>query len=122
MASLTQLQALPQYLVPQHFLSRVIGLLVKINNEKIKNWAIDHFIRRYGVDMRDAVEPNPHRYADFNSFFTRRLRPETRPIVPGDLTIACPADGIVSEFGHIQDTILLQAKKHEYSLVELLGD
>lgn len=121
MISLTQLQILPQYIVPQHGLSRFIGSLINIKNNKIKNWAIDKFIERYKVNMADAIETNPHNYSDFNSFFTRHLRPETRPIIAGDKTLACPCDGQLSEFGHINDKTILQAKHHDYSVKELLG-
>jgi phosphatidylserine decarboxylase len=119
--ALPSLPVLPQYLIPQHGLSRLVGTLINSRQEKFKNWIIDWFIKKYRVEMQDAVENDPHRYPDFNSFFTRHLRPETRPIIAGKNTIACPTDGTLSEFGAIQEASLLQAKQHRYSLIELLG-
>ena len=121
MISCNQLQAISQYIIPQHGLSRLIGSIINSRQEKFKNYLIDMFIKRYNVDMRDAIETNPHAYPDFNSFFTRKLRPETRPIISGENTIASPADGLISEFGPINESMILQAKNHNYSVVDLLG-
>lgn len=121
MSSCNQLQVFSQYIIPQHGLSRIIGSIINSRQEKFKNYLIDFFIKRYQVDMRDAIETNPHAYPDFNSFFTRKLRPETRPVVQGENTIACPADGLISEFGTINESMLLQAKNHQYSITDILG-
>lgn len=121
MTSCNQLQVISQYIIPQHGLSRLIGSIINSRQEKFKNYLIDSFIKRYNVDMRDAIETNPHSYPDFNSFFTRKLRPETRPIIGGENTIACPADGLISEFGTINESMILQAKNHQYTVADLLG-
>jgi phosphatidylserine decarboxylase len=121
MISCNQLQVFSQYIIPQHGLSRFVGSIINSRQEKFKNYLIDFFIKRYNVDMRDAIEPNPHVYPDFNSFFTRKLRPETRPIIDGENTIACPADGLISEYGAINESMILQAKNHEYSIADILG-
>jgi phosphatidylserine decarboxylase len=71
--------------------------------------------------MSEALQPNLDVYPDFNSFFTRALRPETRPIAQGAGQICCPSDGAISQLGDIQRQQIFQAKGHSYSLVELLG-
>ncbi len=121
MNSCEQLQVISQYLIPQHGLSRIVGAIIKSRREKFKNYLIDFFINRYKIDMSDAIENNPHAYPDFNSFFTRKLRSETRPIIGGENTIACPVDGIISEFGTINDNTIIQAKNHNYTIDNLLG-
>lgn len=110
-----------QYLVPQHALSRLAGRVANSRKPKFKNWLIDTFIQHYGVDMRCATQTDPHAYPDFNSFFTRTLRPETRPIAQQTQAIACPVDGIVSQVGIADAHNLLQAKGSTYDTQRLLG-
>ncbi len=114
-------KTLPQYLLPQHAISRLTLGLTRIRSPIFKNAFIRWFIHQYNVDMSLAVEPEPTRYETFNDFFTRALRPETRPIASGAGDIACPVDGAVSELGAVADDAIVQAKGHRYSLTELLG-
>jgi len=71
--------------------------------------------------MSESLEPDPNAYSDFNSFFTRALRAEARPVVQEAGQICLPADGAISQLGDIQGEQIFQAKGHTYSLVELLG-
>jgi phosphatidylserine decarboxylase len=77
------------------------------------------FVGRYRVNMAEAAEPDPARYASFNDFFTRPLREGARPLAAAGL--ACPVDGAVSELGAIAGDALLQAKGHTYTTTALLG-
>lgn len=115
------LKTLPQYLLPQHFISRITLWLTRCKTTWFKNAFIHWFIRHYQVDMSQALEPTPEKYQHFNAFFTRALRPGVRPLVGGAQAIACPADGAVSQLGSINDDHVFQAKGHNYSLTELLG-
>lgn len=108
-----------QYLLPQHLLSRLTGLLAESRWPLIKNTFIDIFIKRYNVDMSQALEQDPHAYACFNDFFTRALQDGARPVT--EQGIACPADGAVSQLGKIEDEKIFQAKGHHYTLTQLLG-
>ena len=119
--SYDRLHTLLQYLLPHHFLSRTIGLLTNNRTPWLKNWMIKKFIQVYGVDMQTALQPDPLQYADFNSFFTRVLKPGVRPIKSDANTIICPVDGCISQFGHIDNGQLIQAKGIKYSLHQLLG-
>jgi phosphatidylserine decarboxylase len=116
-----RLPVLAQYLIPHHALSRCVRWFTTCRQPAIKNYLIGRFIRHFSVDMSTAVNPDPHSYADFNAFFTRALKPELRPVVTQANEIACPVDGAVSQAGDIQSGQLLQAKGHQFSLVQLLG-
>lgn len=105
----------------QHILSRLAGKLAFCRIKWIKNTCIDWFIARYGVDMRQASEPSPHRYPHFNAFFTRALRHDARPIAQDDHAIISPADGKISQMGSVTHGHLLQAKGMTFSLMALLG-
>lgn len=116
-----KLKILCQYLAPQHTLSRFMGMLANCRWGWLKGLMIKIFVRLYQVDMTSAVEPQLENYATFNAFFTRRLKPEARPIVSGIHQIACPVDGFVSETGAIANGQLFQAKGFYYDLSSLLG-
>ena len=110
-----------QYIVPQHLLSRMVGAIAECQWPWVKNTFITKFIKQYGVNMAEAADPEPLNYANFNAFFTRALKEGARPITEGDNSIACPADGAISQLGEIKDGRIFQAKGQSYSLLELLG-
>ncbi len=110
-----------QRLVPQHGLSRLVGWLAASNAKPIKNTFISWFVKRYNVDMSLALEENPLAYSCFNDFFTRALKPDARPIDSNNQSIACPADGAISQLGKIESGRIFQAKGQDYSVLELLG-
>ena len=116
-----QLLTLPQYLVPHHALSRLVGSLAESEIESVKNFLISQFINIYKVNMNEALYPSPSAYKNFNEFFTRPLKAGARPIAKGDNSVVCPADGAISQFGNIKDGRIFQAKGHSFSAVELLG-
>jgi len=109
------------YLLPHHALSRIVQWGARCRHFPLQKSITRWFIRHYKVDMSEALQPDPVAYPDFNSFFTRALRPEARPIVQGSGQISCPADSAISQLGDIQVAHIFQAKGHTYSLVELLG-
>lgn len=110
-----------QHLVPQHLLSRLVGAIADSEWSWLKNTFITWFIKRYNVDMNEAADPEPTNYKSFNAFFTRQLRPEARDIVAENTSIACPADGAISQLGDIRQGRIFQAKGQTYSLSELVG-
>ncbi|RLT92155.1 archaetidylserine decarboxylase [Ketobacter sp.] len=118
-SALDRLKVLPQYCVPQHLLSRAVGLLAESRWPLIKNAFINFFVQRYDIDMSLAAEENPEAYATFNDFFTRALKDGVRPIA--DSGVVCPADGAVSQIGPIEEDRIFQAKGHHYTLTQLLG-
>lgn len=118
-SAMDRLKVLSQYLVPQHLLSRTLGLLAESRWPPLKNAFIDFFLKQYAIDMSQAAEPDPHAYPCFNDFFTRALHDGARPICADG--IACPADGAVSQLGKIDDERIFQAKGQHYTLTQLLG-
>lgn len=110
-----------QYLAPQHLLSRLAGKIAGARVPWIKNTLTNWFIRQYDIRMAEAAEPNPLAYASFNDFFTRALRDDVRPVCAEANAIACPADGSISQIGEISDGRIVQAKNHDYSVLELVG-
>ena len=110
-----------QHLLPQHGISRLVLGATRSRNPTFKNALIRLFMRGFKPDMRDAVVTEPTAYASFNEFFTRALRPGTRPVDSDPRAVVSPVDGTVSEAGLLSADRLLQAKGHEYSLRALLA-
>lgn len=114
-----RLFVLLQYLLPQRLLTSAAGALAR--GEFLAGLLIRLFIRRYRVDMSEALDPDPSSYRDFNEFFTRALKPGARPLAGEADSVLCPADGAVSELGAIYGERLLQAKGRHFELRDLLG-
>ena len=110
-----------QYPLPHHVISRFTHWLTRIRQPAIKNWMIRGFVKRFGVDMNEAADPDVTSYVSFNAFFTRPLRTDARPLTAGDKTLLCPVDGAVSQMGEIRDGRIFQAKGQDFSTLELLG-
>ena len=110
-----------QHLLPQHGISRLVLAVTRSRATAFKNLLIRLFVRGFRPDMRDAVLTEPTAYASFNEFFTRALRPGTRPVDADAGAIVSPVDGTVSEAGTLSADRLLQAKGHEYTLQALLA-
>jgi phosphatidylserine decarboxylase len=112
---------LPCYLLPPRLLTRLVYRLTRVRTPWFKDFLIRRFIAWFQVNMSEAAEPDPRRYADFNQFFTRALRTGARPLADGGHVLCCPVDGAVSQAGLLADDSLLQAKGRTFSLTRLLG-
>ena len=110
-----------QRITPQNTLSRLAGFVASSENDFVKRSMISWFVKKYRVDMSQALEEDPFAYANFNAFFTRALKPDARPIDTGEDSICCPADGSVSQIGNIEGERIFQAKGQSFSTLELLG-
>lgn len=75
------------------------------------------FVRRYGMDLTGCEKQS---FSSFNDFFTRRLRPDQRPIDLDPAAFISPCDGQLSVF-HLNSSRMFQIKGSRYSLPDLLG-
>ena len=114
-----RLAVLPQYMLPKKLLTQCMGKLASAQGGSATTAAIRWFIGRYGVNMAEAVNPDPASYSSFNEFFTRPLKPDARPLAQADYV--CPVDGAISQFGRIEKDQIFQAKGHHYSTTALVG-
>ena len=112
-------KVLPQYVLPKRSLTAFAGRVASRERGTTTTRLVRWFVRKYGVDLGEAVESDPAAYASFNDFFTRALKPGARPLARADLV--CPVDGTISQFGAIEHDQVLQAKGHRYSTTALVG-
>ena len=110
-----------QYLLPQHFLSRLVLRATRVRTPGVKNTLIARFVSSFRPEMSDARQPDALSYASFNEFFTRALRADARPVDSSSDIIVSPVDGTVSQIGRLDGSRLLQAKGHDYTLESLLA-
>src|SRR5688572_24235120 len=120
------------YVLPHRLLSSLARKLAYSHNRAVKQWLIDTVTRKFGVNLAEAANPDPTSYPTFNDFFTRALKPGARVPDADPRAILMPADGRISECGHIgraDEGVLhedaghvFQAKGHGFTTAELLGD
>ena len=117
-----RLSSLAQYPLPHRLLSSLAHRLAHSTTPWIKRQFIHTVLANFDVDLSEAADPDPDHYASFNAFFTRALRPGARVPDPDPNTLLLPADGKVSQCGRIEQGRIFQAKGHDYSAAELLGN
>lgn len=115
------LKAWPLYILPHHFISRLVFRLTRIQSPTLVPPAIRLFSKVFNVNLTEALYPDPASYSTFNAFFTRSLQPALRPIAAGNQVLVSPVDGRISQMGTVEAGQIFQAKGREYSAVELLG-
>lgn len=111
-----------QKIIPKHLLSRCLARLSHWRFKPFKNWAIRCFSAYYAVDLSESLITDINEFSCFNDFFIRKLKPGSRKLPQDQTAIASPADGFISELGHIESGKLIQAKGLNYSLRELFND
>lgn len=117
-----KLSSLAQYLLPHRLLSHLAYRLAHSKTPWIKHRFIHSILAHFDVNMAEAADPDPDNYESFNAFFTRALKPDARVADPDPFALVLPADGKVSQCGKIENGRIFQAKGHDYSAAELLGD
>ena len=111
-----------QYILPHHFLSRIVYALMRSEIVWLKNFLIHLISRIAGIDVSEALSPDPADYASFNAWFTRALKPGARTFDPDPQAFLSPCDGRISETGDLNENRILQAKGKEYTVQDLLAN
>jgi phosphatidylserine decarboxylase len=109
----------PQYILPQHLLSKMIFHLTRMEMDTKTHWLIKKFVDLYKIDMSIAEPSAIEEYSSFNEFFTRKLKADARPLAKAK--IISPVDGVISQMGDIKQQQLLQAKGNYFNLNDLFG-
>ena len=109
-----------QHIMPHHAVSRSAGSLASSEKRWLKDLMIRRFIDAYDVDMSEAAR-GIEEYRSFNDFFTRELKPGTRPLADAGQFVLSPADGAISQIGGIEHGRIFQAKGRHFTAAQLLG-
>lgn len=97
------------------WVSKVAGSFL---SSSASRFIIKSFIKKNSIDMTQYEDVEYH---DFNEFFTRRIRPELRPIDMDANKFISPCDGLLSSYRINQNTVI-PAKQSRYTIADLIGD
>lgn len=111
-----------QRLLPHKYINILAKILADCEIIFIKNFLIKCFVKRYQVNMQEAIESEPLAYKNFNEFFTRKLRTGTRNIEIDYSSILSVADGLIVNYGNVTQNILFNIKGAKLKLDDLLVD
>ena len=104
--------------LPSNVVSRLAGRLAR---SRASRPLIMPFARAFQIVLHEA-ERDVLSYDTLNEFFTRRLRPDARPVDRAKGVIVSPVDGRVSAHGCCAAGRMLQVKGHDFDLLDLLLD
>lgn len=90
-------------------------------NKRISSRKVLPFVMDYGLNADEFVKP-AWEFKNFNEFFARALKPEARPIAPGENVAVLPADGRHLAFPNVDTADGFYAKGAKFSLAELFGE
>lgn len=110
-----------QAAVPARALGRLVHRLARSRRPWLKNALIRAFTALFDIDEDEMSAAHPVDYPSWNAFFTRELRPGTRPVDPDAAAICSPADGTVQRAGRIAAGRMLQAKNMSFTPAALLS-
>jgi len=106
--------------VPRRSLTRFMGWFSRIENPLVRSASLAAF--RLFADDLGLHEARKTRFASLHDCFVRELKEGARPIDADPAVLVSPCDAVVGAAGRIEDGSLIQAKRHRYTLDELLLD
>lgn len=81
---------------------------------------IQHTIRELQINSDEFLEP-PEQFRSFNQFFTRRLKPESRPVATDDDILISPADGRILVYPELDAGQVIPIKGAVWRINDLLA-
>lgn len=101
------------------FLSRLTGWVATLNLPKALRMKLLHmYCKKYKVNVEEIAQPLES-FQTFNSFFTRALKINSRPIASASNQVISPVDGKILSLGNLEKGELIQAKSIHYTLSSL---
>lgn len=86
-------------------------------NTRLSAGLVSGFVRRNAIDLH-LYEPKI--YSSYNDFFTRKIRPQYRPIAKAENVLISPCDGKLSVYP-IHNDCSLCIKDTSYTVLQLVG-
>lgn len=106
--------------IPRHAVTRLVGWYSRLRSPVLARVSIA--VWQWFVDDLRLEEAAEDRFDSLHACFTRRLRPDARPLDPQRDVLISPCDGVVGAHGPLRGLEALQAKGFPYRIDDLLGD
>lgn len=90
----------------------------KYLDSKMSQRLIPGFVKKNDIDLSQYEECE---YPNFNEFFSRKIKPELRPIDRDENHLISPSDGYLSVY-RIEDGLVMPIKQSRYSVSDLVED
>ena len=108
-------------LLPRRLISRAVGDACERRlPEAVSRAVVGAWCRAYAVDLSE-VEPCPQPWESVDRFFTRALKPQSRPVEGEATELVSPADGMLQARGSVERGCRIVAKGKAYDVARLIG-
>ncbi len=106
-------------LMKKKLLTKLFGWYMDIPYSKRK---IQKFVKDLDINLSEAQRDKIEGYKNFNDFFARELKVDSRPLCLDEENLVSPADGKILAYENIDINNILQVKGSYYSLKEFIQD
>jgi phosphatidylserine decarboxylase len=107
-----------EIIIKKKFFSKLYGYYC---NSILSKRKINSFIKNFNIDMTQSSK-DKSQFKNFNDFFTRKLKPNSRPIDKNEYSLISPGDGRLLAYSNIDLNKLVQIKGITYKLYDLIKD
>ena len=110
------------HIAPLHFISNITYKFSRIEDVGIKNLLIKIYIAIFDIKLDEYKIKDIKEFKSLNDFFTRDLDLSFRKNLDESNNIISPCDGTIAGYGEINNSTFIHAKKHKYSISELIHE
>lgn len=104
--------------VPRNRWARWMGRFAR---GRASRWFTRGFVRLYGIDLSEAEVP-PGGFQTLDELFTRRLRPDARPVAAEPCAMVSPVDGTCAFVGRVEEGVVPIAPGRTFGVEALVGE
>ena len=105
--------------IPRRALTQFIGWYSRIESPWLARLSIAAWKQFADLDLSEAEQQE---FSSVHACFTRRLKPDARPLDERPEVMVSPCDAVVGECGPIAGTTVFQAKGFPYEIGDLIPD
>ena len=110
------------HIIPLHFISNITYKVSRIEDVGIKNLLIKIYIAIFKIQLDEYKIKDVKDYKSLNDFFTRDIDLSFRENLDESNNIISPCDGTIAGHGEINNNTFIHAKKHKYTINELIHE